>query len=506
MTTASSNISKIRTAQSQAPQDTGERFEPNWDSLGQFEIPRWYQDAKFGIFIHWGVASVPAHKTEWYPKWMYKRDHEIYKHHLETYGDHQEHGYKHFIPKFQMENWDPEAWAQLFSDSGARYVVPVAEHHDGFALYDYDASRWTSLQIGPKRDLIGDLGSAIRRAGLKFGVSSHRAYNWRFFSYDADFDTSDPDYADLYSKPHEADDPADPAFLADWLNRSNQLVDKYSPDLVWFDWCIGWPEFEPYRREFAAHYYNAADRWGKEVVINYKEDDFAPGTGVWDIERGQLDNIRRDFWQTDTSISRNGWAYNTDPENKSATSLLHDLMDITSKNGCLLLNIGPRADGTITEEQQSVLREMGRWLKTNGEAVYGTRPWRVFGEGPTRVKAGTFQETENRGFTARDLRFTRKGSTIYVTTLGIPDNGEVVIRSFGSDLRLLLGEIECVEMIGFDSPIEWSRQPDACRIRVPDTIDAEHGLCFRVTVTPPPAPKKTADAAGSHTADIDSSD
>lgn len=486
------------------------RFAATWESLQQFEIPRWYLDAKFGIFIHWGVASVPAYKTEWYPKWMYKRGHDVFEHHVRAYGPQKNFGYKDFIPRFRMQNWDPDAWASLFEESGAKYVVPVAEHHDGVALYDYSKSRWTSLQVGPKRDLIAELGGAVRRCGLKFGVSSHRAYNWRFFTYENDFDTIDPAYADLYARPHDLDEPADKAFLDDWFDRSAELIDKYQPDLVWFDWCIGWPEFEPYRRKFAAHYYNAADLWEKEVVINYKEEDFAPGAGVWDIERGQLDEIRREYWQTDTSISRNGWAYNSNPDNKSATSLIHDMLDIVSKNGCLLLNIGPRPDGTITEEQRQVLRDIGCWLGINGEAVYGTRPWRVFGEGPTRVKAGTFQEKANAGFSPDDLRFTQKDDLLYATALGVPRGDEMLIRSLGSDMRLLLGDVRTVELLGHDDKIGWRRERHALRIKLPANLHAEHAVTFRITTCPPERPKRTSDAAGSHTTgqanDIDSVD
>ncbi|BAM03794.1 alpha-L-fucosidase [Phycisphaera mikurensis] len=486
-----------------APDAGAGRFEATWASLGQFEIPDWYRDAKLGIFIHWGVASVPAYKSEWYPKWMYQRDSEFFAYHAETHGPQGTFGFKDFIPGFTMSAWDPAAWAELFEASGARYVVPVAEHHDGIAHYDYSKSRWTTLKVGPRRDLIRELGDAVRGRGLKYGVSSHRAYNWRFYTYEDGFDTTDPAFSDLYARPHAPDEAADEPFLRDWLARTEELVDKYRPDLVWFDWCIGWPEFEPYRRAFAAHYYNAADRWGKEVVVNYKEEDFAPGTGVFDIERGQLDEIRADFWQTDTSISRNGWAYNEDPGNKSATSLLHDLMDVISKNGCLLLNIGPRPDGTITQEQEDVLRTMGAWLRQNGEAVYGTRPWKVFGEGPTRVKAGTFQEKENAGFTPEDLRFTASGDTLYATTLGVPSGDRLLVRSLGSTLKLLLGDVLSVEMLGHDGPLAWERGADGLAVTLPPLDHARHGIALRIRTRPPEAPKRTADAAGSHTADND---
>ncbi len=473
----------------------GPVYEPTWPSLQRHPVPTWYLDAKFGIFIHWGVASVPAFSSEWYPKWMYVKGNPAYEHHIKTYGPHKQFGYKDFIPKFTMEKFDPKAWAQLFKDAGAKYVVPVAEHHDGFALYDYSGSPWTAVKMGPKRDLVGDLGEALREAGLHFGVSSHRAYNWRFFTYDDEFDTVDPAYAGLYSRPHDPDEPADEAFLENWLDRSVELVDKYQPDLVWFDWCIGWPEFEPYRRKFAAHYYNQALRWGKEVTINYKEEDFAPGAGVWDIERGQLDEIRPDYWQTDTSVCRKSWCYTCEPDYKTSRSLVHDLVDIVSKNGCLLLNIGPRADGTIPEEQQQILLEIGAWLKVHGEAVYGTRPWLVFGEGPTRIKTGTFQEKHGHQFTPRDIRFTRKGDLLYATVLGIPEDGQVLIRSLAVDLRLLPGGVQQVHLLGHDKELAWRQDVDGLRVTLPDTLPSDVALVLKITPKPLEKPKRTAEAA-----------
>lgn len=450
-------------------------------------------DAKFGIFIHWGVASVPAFQNEWYPKWMYIKGKPAYKHHLKTFGSHKVFGYKDFIPQFTMNKFDAGQWAELFKRSGARYVVPVAEHHDGFAMYDYGGSDWTSLKMGPKRDLVGELAEAVRARSLHLGVSSHRAYNWRFFTYNDEFDTVDPANAGLYSRPHMPKEPADKPFLENWLERSVELVDKYQPELVWFDWCIGWPEFEPYRRRFAAHYYNQAARLGREVIINYKEEDFAPGAGVWDIERGQLDELREDFWQTDTSVCRQSWSYTHDPEYKSSRSLIHDLVDIVSKNGCLLLNIGPRPDGSIPDEQQRILFEIGDWLETHGEAIYKTRPWKVFGEGPTRIKAGAFQEKDGHEFTPNDIRFTQQGDVIYATVLGVPVDRRVLIRSMASGLRLISGYIDMVDFLGHREKIHWEQTEDGLRVQLPDTLPSDVAIVLKVTTRPLEVPKRIAD-------------
>ncbi len=228
---------------------------------------------------------------------------------------------------------------------------------------------------------------------------------------------------------YEDESQPDRAYLEDWLGRTAEFVEKYRPQLVWFDWWIEQPAFEPYRRKFAAFYYNRAAEWGRGVAINYKHDAFPAGTAVLDMERGQLDTIRPTFWQTDTSIDKRSWGYIRNPDYKTADSIVDDLVDIVSKNGALLLNIGPRADGTIPEEQQKILLEIGDWLAVNGEAIYGTRPWKIYGEGPTQVVAGSFKDTARPPFTAQDIRFTAKDGALYAIALARPSDGKVVVRS-----------------------------------------------------------------------------
>ncbi len=364
---------------------SGGPFQASWESLEKYAVPEWYLDAKFGIFIHWGVYAVPAFGNEWYPRNMYQQGSKEFQHHVATYGPQSEFGYKDFIPKFQAERYDPEQWAELFRSAGAKFVVPVAEHHDGFPMYDCGLSEWCAAKMGPKRDLIGDLAAAVRRQGMVFGVSSHRAEHWWFFDGGMKFDSDvqDPRYAGLYGPARpEKEEPPDKAFLDDWLARTCELVDKYQPQLVWFDWWIEQPVFQPYLQQFAAYYYNRGAEWKRGVAINYKNQAFPEQAAVFDVERGQLAGIRPLFWQTDTSISKNSWGYVGEQDYKTAGEIVGDLIDIVSKNGALLLNIGPRPDGTIPEPEERVLREIGRWLAVNGEAIYGTRPWTRFGEGP----------------------------------------------------------------------------------------------------------------------------
>ena len=288
---------------------TRPRFQPTWDSLATYTAPEWYADGKFGIFIHWGVYAVPAFANEWYPRNMYIQGSAEFEHHVATYGPHTEFGYKDFIPLFGAEQFDPAAWAELFRRAGARFVVPVAEHHDGFAMYDCSTSRWTSVHMGPKRDIVGELAQAVRREGMVFGLSSHRAEHWWFMNGGRAFpsDVQDPANEDFYGPAHQQPDCdgtqqntpeldsqpfPDKAFLDDWLARTCELVDKYQPQLVWFDWWIEQPAFAPYLQRFAAYYYNRAAEWGLGVAINYKNEAFPPEAAVFDIERGQLTDLR----------------------------------------------------------------------------------------------------------------------------------------------------------------------------------------------------------------------
>jgi len=458
-------------------------FQPTWESLRNFTVPDWYVDGKFGIFIHWGVYSVPAFGNEWYPRQMYLQGTREFEHHVATYGPQKEFGYKDFIPLFRAENFDPDHWAALFRQAGAQFVVPVAEHHDGFAMYDSDLTEWCAAKMGPQRDLIGELAEAVRRQWLIFGLSTHRAEHWWFMNGGMQFDSDvqDPRYASFYGPAQPQSTPPNPEFLDDWLARTCELVDKYRPQLVWFDWWIEEAAFEPYLRRFAAYYYNRGVEWGRGVAINYKNRAFPEGTAVYDIERGQLGDLHPFFWQTDTSISKNSWGYVQDQDYKTAESIIGDLVDIVSKNGALLLNIGPRPDGTIPEPEEQILRRIGEWLKVNGEAIYGSRPWKVYGEGPTRVVSGSFMDTQRRPFTPQDIRFTTRGEVLYAIVLAWPERGEVTIQSLSSSLRLYPQEIGQVELLGVAGPLKWSRGKSGLKVHLPERKPGEAAYVLKIT-------------------------
>ena len=461
------------------------KYEPTWESLKSYSVPEWYKDAKFGIFIHWGVYAVPAFNNEWYPHFMYRdemsrKGANFYQHHRETWGPQSEFGYKDFIPMFKAEKWDPDAWVDLFKRAGARYVVPVAEHHDGFAMYGSDHTRWNAANRGPRRDIIAKLAEAVREQGLKFGVSTHRAFNWRYYAYSDEFDTVNPAYADLYNPPHPEDEPASPEFLENWYARTKELIDKFEPDVLWFDFGWHWDEFAPYRPQVTAYYYNRAIEWGKEVVLNYK-DKFPEGTAVYDIERGKLDDIREKYWQTDTSVSYKSWCYIEDDEFKTVTTLVHDLVDIVSKNGNLLLNVGPRADGTIPDQAANLLLGVGDWLRVNGEAIYGTRHWHTYGEGEARVVTGHLTERQNAPLTAEDIRFTTKGNVLYAICPGWPGE-QVTIRSLGTDSPIRADMISEIRMLGSQETLSWSQDDHGLTVKTPGEKPCEHAYTLRILV------------------------
>ncbi len=456
-------------------------YEPTWESLKRYRVPRWYKDAKFGIFIHWGVYAVPARGTEWYPRHMYREKSRFFKYHKETWGDQSKFGYKDFVPLFKAERWDPDAWAKLFADAGARFVVPVAEHHDGFAMYASSHTRWNSVDMGPHRDVLGELGAAVRKHGMKLGASTHYAHNWRYYPHDDRFDTNDPRYYDLYNTPHSEDTPASAEFLEHWYARTKEIVDKYQPSVLWFDFGFNRAPFEPYRRKIAAYYYNKGIEWGKPVVLNYKMDAFPDGAAVLDLERGKLGGIRFMVWQTDTSVSRKSWGYIEDDEFKSTDSLVDDLVDIVSKNGVLLLNVGPKADGTIPEPAKQILLGIGRWLRLNGEAIYGTRPWHTFGEGPTVPRSGHQTERKNKMITYKpgDIRFTTKPNVLYAICLAWPGQ-KVNISSLSTRTYLCKGGIRDIRMLGDGVALKWKRDASGLTVEMPQQKPCDYAYVLKI--------------------------
>jgi alpha-L-fucosidase len=456
-------------------------FSPSWNSLENHKIPKWYESAKFGIFIHWGIYSVPAYDNEWYSRNMYQVDSVAYKHHVATYGPPSKFGYKDFIPRFTAEKFDAHHWAELFHKAGAKYVVPVAEHHDGFAMYDNSFGEWNATTMGPKRDVIAQLAKAVRSQGLHFGLSSHRAEHYWFFDGGRKFDSDvqDPRYYGLYGDAIPQEMPPSTPFLRDWLARSVELVDKYNPELVYFDWWIGKkPEYVPYLQQFAAYYYNQAAKQNVGVVLNYKEQAFPENTAVLNVERGHFADMRPRHWQTDTSISWKSWCYLENDDYKSPESLVQLLVDVVSKNGNLLLNVGPKADGTMPQQAEERLLAIGRWLRVNGEAIFDTHPWKVFGEGPTQPPPGAFKEGAQKPYTSEDIRFTTKGKTLYAAVLKWPEDGKLLIKSLPSQSADTV--VHSVSLLGFSSRLIWKQTSEGLSVELPTKQADQFPLVLKI--------------------------
>ena len=472
-------------------------YRPDWATLIKYQQPQWYKDAKFGIFIHWGVYSVPAAENEWYPRNMYRPGEGAYKDFHARFADNNPaKGYKDFIPLFRAEHFNADEWAKLFKNAGAQYVVPVAEHHDGFSMYDSGLSDWTVVKMGPKRDTLGELAKAIRAQGLHFGLSSHRAEH-NFF-YDGGrairSDVNDPKYASLYGPAHEWFEAkgdnhtlindwtwVSDAWTRDWLARDTELIEKYKPEVVYFDWWIGQPNFRRAVAEFAAFYYNYAAAHGYTGVIDFKDYSLNWKAGVRDFERGQQDHIITDHWQTDTSISDASWGYIEHDTFKTPEFLIHQLVDIVSKNGNLLLNFGPRSDGTIPDEVRTTLLAMGAWLKVNGEGIYATTPWKTFGEGPTQVVGGAFHDTDTKPYTAEDFRFTAKGSNLYVIGMACPVDGKAKIHALGSAHEGAAFPIGHVELLGSTGKLTWTQGADSLDVILPGNAECKYAYTLKLT-------------------------
>jgi alpha-L-fucosidase len=506
-------------------------FKPTWDSLNAgYRTPDWFRDAKFGLWAHWGAQCVPE-AGDWYARGMYQPGQRAYDHHLKTYGHPADTGFLDIYPQWRAENWNPDDLLDLYAKAGAKYFVAMANHHDNFDAYQSRFHDWNSVRVGPKKDIIGLWAKAARKRGLRFGVSNHSAHAWHWFQTAYGYDPEGPRKGERYDafkrfavdgkgkwwegldpqqlyggavmplpdgfgtvadtdKWHEANDRVwtekaplnNPAFTRQWYLRCKDLIDSYKPDLVYFD-NFDLP-LEQAGLDIAAHYYNASLQWrGKlEAVINIKPHDaHRPGI-VADVERGLRGEISAEPWQTDTCIG--DWHYNRrifeEKRYLPAAEVIHRLCDIVSKNGNLLLSIPVRGDGTIDAEERRIVEEIGAWMGRFSEAIHGTRPWTIFGEGPTAVAAGMFSEGKQKPFTPQDIRFTRKGDTLYAITLGRPTGGQVVVASLARDVGHAKRPAQRVTLVGDKTPLPFHQDRTGLRVTVPDTALHPFGVALRI--------------------------
>ena len=499
-----------------------EEYEPEWKSLARHkQAPEWFRDAKFGIYFHWGPYAVPAFGNEHYPRTMYGhvsgkppkpkkvatkgigfqtyREHEF---HIRTYGQPKDFEYHNLFPLFTAQSFNAEEWADLFFLAGAKFAGPVAMHHDGFAMWDSAVTPWNSMVIGPRRDIVGEMARAIRKRQMKFITTFHHAkvgraaegdpdkHRWHYLGREKYLEREAPEKigSDDESLQKLYGTMPWPKFLQLWQALLAEVIDNYEPDLIWFDsWLDRIPEKS--RKEFLAEYFNAAKDWNKDVVVTYKQEDLPADVGVVDYEKGRLDQVTDFTWLTDDTISAGSWtttgswSYTEELDIKSAKVLLHTLIDIVSKNGNLLLNISPTAAGVIPEAQRESLLGMGIWLRANGEAIYGTRPFRTYGEGPKRLtSSGHFVEMSG-DYTSENIRFTQKGTTVFAIQLGWPGSRkQVQIKSLG---RGSLKDRVITRVSVLDSPesIEWECQDDALFITAPSVAPNNFAICYRIETT-----------------------
>ncbi len=412
---------------------------------------------------------------EWYGREMYLTNNSIFTYHKQKFGDQNIFGYKDIIPLFTAPKFDPEKWAELFARSGARFAGPVAVHHDNFAMWDSVVTPWNSMKMGPKRDITGELARAYRARGMKLLTTFHHGFAWRYFEPAFQFDAADGKNFMLYTEPHRLKAPPSQRFQEQWLGMVMEVVRKYEPDMIWFDFELHEVITPDYQKRMFADYYNWAASNGKESAVAHKFREIHQYTGILDFERGREDRLVPYPWLTDTALGP--WFNRKADAYRSTQNLIHVFTDIVSKNGCMLLNVGPNADGSIPERAEKMLIEMGGWLKVNGEAIFDTRPWLIYGEGPARSERGGFSEGKDPIFSARDIRFTTKGDNIYIITLGWPEReftvNSIQIDSATSDAK--------VELLGYGVVPFKTNANNQIHVNLPLERPCDHAFAFKLT-------------------------
>jgi len=496
-------------------------FEPAWDSLSKYQVPDWFRDAKFGMWAHWGPQCEPE-AGDWYARSMYQEDSWQYKFHVEKYGHPSKFGFKDVINIWKADKWNPEELVNLYKDSGAKYFMAMANHHDNLDLYGSKYQpNWNSVKVGPKKDIIAGWEKAARKAGLPFAVSVHAAHAWTWYEtsqrsdkngalagvpYDGNLTKADGkgtwweglDPQELYAQNHPLsknssdnggihsqwnweDGASIPSkeYIESFHNRTIDLIDKYNPDLIYFDDTALplWPISDAGLR-IAAHLYNKSLKKNKTVqaVITGKIlDEQQRKAIVWDIEKGQSNSIEPLPWQTDTCIGN--WHYDrgvyNDKRYKSAKTVIHTLIDVVSKNGNLMLNIPVRGDGSIDELERAIVAEIGVWMKLNSKSIYGTRPWKIFGEGPQQESAGAltaqgFNEGKGKPYTSADIRFVQKDKILYATVMAWPENGTAIIKSLGKSSPHYTEKIRQIRLVSTGEKVKFKQNSDALEVYFPN--------------------------------------
>jgi alpha-L-fucosidase len=469
-----------------------EPFEESWKSLSTIERePEWFKDAKFGIYFHWGIYSVPAYDNEWYGRWMYVPGRKIwggtvFEHHRKTYGPVSKFNYHDFIPMFRAEHFDAREWAGLFKESGARFAGLVAEHHDGFAMWSSRVNPWNVKEMGPRKDILGELFAELKKNNMKTIATFHHerllqryakdTAKWAINTPDPGWDSHfpyNPEYITSTTNPKlrllYGNMPAD-EFYDYWLNQINEVVDNYAPDIIWFDsWLDAIPE--NYRQKMVAHHFNKGVSRGQEPIVTYKQEDLPANVGVLDMEQGGKTELSDDYWLTDITISFGSWCYTEGQTYKTPSMVIRNMIDVWSKRGIVLLNISPRADGIIPEEQRNVLITIGKWIEKHKEAVYETRAYSTFGYGEAKFNKGQFGgQSATMEYNQHDIRFavSKDKKHLFVYALGLPAaHANLEIRT------PIESKIKRVSVLGSSVDLKWSVTDKKLTITTPDSADMD---------------------------------
>lgn len=469
-------------------------FKPTEESLKEYKYPEWFRDAKFGIWAHWGPQAVPR-QGDWYARGLYEQNSRQNKYHVAHYGPPSKFGYKDIIPLWKAEKWDPEKLMALYKKAGAKYFVSMGSHHDNFFLWKSQIHKWNAFNMGPHKDVVGLWQKAAQKEGLKFGVSEHLAasYTWFQAAHRADkdggfkgipYDGADPQYADLYHTKAAPGDNAwlttNPEWMKEWYADVKELVDTYHPDLLYSDSKL---PFDDVGRSMLANFYNgnySFHNGSPTAVYNCKE----PSNGKWvqDLERGVQDNINPYPWQTDTSIG--DWFYQTGQKYKTGTEVIQMLVDIVSKNGNLLINVVQTPEGDLEPDVLKIVEDIAAWMPANGKGIYDTRPWKIYGEGPSTVKEnqkkGQFAGLSDvRPYQTGDIRFTTKGNNLYAFCMETPQS-DIKIKSLGKNSTLNDKKIKSVSLLGSNQKIKWKLEDDALVITKPDNMPNWVVLSFQI--------------------------
>lgn len=517
---------KVRANTSKEPIHEG-KYEGTPESLMDWECPEWFRNAKFGIWAHWGPQCQPE-DGDWYARNMYSENDRMYKYQIDAMGHPSEFGFKDWIPLWKADQWDPDSLIHLYKDAGARYFFTLANHHDNMDLYNSRYQPWNTVNMGPEKDIVKGWADACQKYGLPLGVSVHASHAWCWYETSRGSDSKGPlkgvpydgwltkedgagkwwegyDPQDLYAQNHplsrnsrswdwQEEDIVcpDQAYVDKFYNRTIQLINDYNPQMVYFDdtYLPLWPISDA-GLDIVAHMYNKsmADNNGKNqsVVMGKILNDWQKKTILWDVERGAPDKIQELPWQTCTCIGQ--WHYDKhvyyNDGYKSAGQVIRMLVDVVSKNGNLLLSVPLKGNGSLDPTELAVVKEIGEWMKINSESIYDTRPWVVYGEGPSAQNSNPIRGqgfNEGQRYSAADIRFNMKGkNTLYVTLMGVPE-ADVTVSSLGSDCQNNKRRIKSVTLLGSNEKLTWKQTKDSLTINRPANMPSQEAIVFCVTL------------------------